>query len=416
MQSFKKFLDNPSIRHINEPVTLFFSYVDADKFDYYEQNKHDLANLKSSCKEQLTSYLKREGYCVVTDDNPLAANPSTMVVSESGIQTPFLNQKKINLTAERLLSDIADSKFALPRSYVLAVRLEQLPPPVLSSTPETAPFKHLRHPNQKLLEDIHYLYGRDFFKNMYRRAWSWGEETTERLKQSFNLKDLSQPLYSGRGLAVEPFYCYARNDLESRYLVFATADYAYAAKYCCHKEQQFGFIHNYQKSPLQPFYDDCGIERGWAPERKKAFKLETMVVPGVNRYLYPEMFMQERTYIIPSDDEMWKVFLEYYRAGYMPRNDNPYLIQRRLNVLTEANQNGGIAVCHLPFGLNPDELLALNRLEISTPARTNFAHAIDNMTQQVKNLKNTSLCPSTNENNPTGSAPFEPSAKSRDFY
>ena len=93
MPAVKDLTNNPTFRGIEEPVALYFSYVDIDKYDYYEQNKKELKNLKNTCKEELVHYLRKTNFKVVTDDNPLAADPSMMVVSDTGIQTPFEKSK-----------------------------------------------------------------------------------------------------------------------------------------------------------------------------------------------------------------------------------------------------------------------------------------------------------------------------------
>ena len=382
MPAVKDLTNNPTFRGIEEPVALYFSYVDIDKYDYYEQNKKELKNLKNTCKEELVNILRKNGYLVVTDNNPLAADPGMMVVSDTGIQTPFLHQKKLKGKALNLMEDINDSQIARVRSYIFAVRLSQLPRPAPSTHPVSTPFEHLRHPDPKMIEKIEHRYGKNFIENMLKRAWSWGNETAARLKETYDIKNLNQPLYTGKGLTVEPFYCFARNDLESRYVIFATADYADAVRYSYKKERKFGLIHMYQKASGQKFYGDFWVELGMAAARRKADKVETLVVPGVNEYLGLEIYMGERSFKVPAEDSMWKVFLEYYRGGYMPRNDNPYMIQRRLNILEEAALNNGTAVCHSLFDSGFGDLMLTQTIETER-----FNQSIKNMTERVKDIK-----------------------------
>lgn len=382
MPAVKDLTNNPTFRGVEEPVALYFSYVDADKYDYYEQNKKELKNLKNTCKEELVKILRKNGYLAVADNNPLATDPGMTVVSDTGIQTPFLHPKKLKEKALNLVEDINDSQIACVRSYIFAIRLSQLPRPAPSTHPISAPFEHLRHPDPKMIEKIEHRYGKNFIEEMLKQAWSWGDETAARLKEPYDIKNPNQPLYTGKGLTVEPFYCFARNDLESRYVIFATADYADAVRYSYKKERKFWLIHMYQKASGQKFYGDFWIELGMAAAKRKEDKIETLVVPGINEYLGLEIYMGERSFKVPMEDSMWKVFLEYYRGGYMPRNDNPYMIQRRLNILEEAALNNGTAVCHSMFDSGLGDLIPTRSIETE---RLN--QSIQNMTKKVKSIK-----------------------------
>lgn len=116
-------LDNLTLQDPDEPIALFFSYVDADRYDYYRKNKTELVNLSSICRDRLIKYLEGRRYTVVAEDNPLAAHPATIVVSRSGIQTPFLEPKSAKDFAYALINIIDSSGFARPMSAVLGIRL-----------------------------------------------------------------------------------------------------------------------------------------------------------------------------------------------------------------------------------------------------------------------------------------------------
>ena len=83
-------LNNPTMQHLEEPVALYFSYVDVNDFDYYHRYKPNLVRLHSMFKAELIKHLKERGYPAVAEDSNLAAHPATIVVSNSGIQTPFI--------------------------------------------------------------------------------------------------------------------------------------------------------------------------------------------------------------------------------------------------------------------------------------------------------------------------------------
>lgn len=135
--------------------------------------------------------------------------------------------------------------------------------------------------------------------------------------------------------------------------MFATPSYKHAAKFCG-ADQLFGLIHHYQKALFQIYYKSYELETGGLPQFKPNNQIETLVAPKVNPYRGLEMYMGTRSFNIPNDDERWLVFKEYHRAAYMPNSE--IMKQRRINILSEANDNGGIAVCYMPVGLTEDEL------------------------------------------------------------
>lgn len=351
-------INNPSFKNIKEPVALFFSYVDVEKYDFYQKNNFELVNLSSRYKSELIEYLKDSNYLAVSDDSTLASHPATIVVSNKGIQTPFLEPDKGEEFVLKLLDDINKSKFVMPLSHVIAVRLEQLPAPVISKDNNEKIFTHLLHPDGYLRKYIEYRQGKDFVHRMYKRAWENGENNEPRKKLNYDVSDMSQDLYSGRKLAIEPYYCYARNDMEARYLVYATPNYNHSAKFCGYDEKSgFGLIHHYGKSEKQEYYQSFAIELGGLAQDKKENQIETIVIPKENEYRGLEMYMKTRSFDIPEDAD-WEEFKEYCRAAYMTNNEN--MKKRRINILKEAKENNLRAVTYMPIGLREDGLFLDN--------------------------------------------------------
>ncbi len=351
-------INNPSFKNIKEPVALFFSYVDVEKYEFYQKNNFELVNLSSHYKSELIKHLKDNSYLAVSDESTLASHPATIVVSNKGIQTPFLEPDRVKDFIIELLEYINQSKFVMPLSHVIAVRLEQLPAPVISKDNNEKIFTHLLHPDGYLRKYIEYRQGKDFVKRMYKRAWKNGENNEPRKKLNYDVSDMSQDLYSGRKLAIEPYYCYARNDMEARYLVYATPNYNHSAKFCGYDEKSgFGLIHHYGKSEKQEYYQSFAIELGGLPQNKKENQIETIVIPKENEYRGLEMYMKTRSFDIPEDAD-WEEFKEYCRAAYMPNNEN--MKNRRINILKEAKENNLRAVTYMPIGLREEDLFLDN--------------------------------------------------------
>lgn len=147
MDYIGKLVQNGTFEKLTEPVALYFSYVDIAKYEYYKKHKELIVEIRNFCKRELAAYLKERKYPIVTDDSLLAAHPGAIVVSDTGIQTPFLEPEIAKDFGMRLAQDVDDSGFAKPLSKIFAIRLEQLPPPVIHPQQEKTMFTYLRHPD-----------------------------------------------------------------------------------------------------------------------------------------------------------------------------------------------------------------------------------------------------------------------------
>lgn len=352
--------DNASLRHLKQPVALFFSYVDADRYDFYCKNNFELASINNRCRDQLIEYLLVRKYPAVSDENPLAAHPGSIVVSRHGIQTPFLKPDQARDFAMQLISDIRDSGFARPMSFVLGCTIEQLPPPVLFPQQHQSESPFVQHPDGRMLEFVKYRFGRDFLTKMRQEAYTQGESTEQLLNQPHDVQNLDEDLYSGRKFVFESFSIHARGNLESRYLNYATPSYKNAVYYA----KEGGFIHHFEKSPDQDYYQDFGIELGAKPETDPSRQLETIVLPHQNAYKGVELYLKDRRFLIPLDEDKWQAFAEFYRVAYLP--DSEILKQRRINIITEAKDNYNIPRTYMPFGYSAQNLI-LDRFENKKP-------------------------------------------------
>lgn len=150
VDKLESLLDNPSFIGINEPVALYFSYVDKDKYTYFKRHKKELVNIYNECQQRLILHLKENDYHAVSDNSPLAAHPGNIVVSRTGIQTPFILPNRIKKFALDLILDVSASGFAKPLSKIFAIRLEQLPAPVLHGADQAPVFTYLKHPDSRV--------------------------------------------------------------------------------------------------------------------------------------------------------------------------------------------------------------------------------------------------------------------------
>ena len=394
-------LNNPTMQHLEEPVALYFSYVDVNDFDYYHRHKPNLVRLHSMYKAELIKHLRELKYNAVAEDSNFAAHPATIVVSNSGIQTPFIEPSLAYEYALTLAKAVEKSGFVKPLSKIFAIRLEQLPSPVLYEQEETPLFSHLRHPDGRMLKYIKSKYGDNLIDDLCEEAFRLGHDITPRLAEIPNIADLNESLYSGRKYTLWPYYSFARNDLESRYEIFATPYFKYAINFSG-GDEKFGLVHAYEKSENQLYYKSYMLELGGRAQTKPENQIETVVVPNINKYRGLEICIQGRSFLVPKNDERWLVFKEFCRAAYLPNNQ--MLKQRRINILQEAKNNGGIAKCYLAVGLDEKDLLLDNYkkdvtledvlIEPPSKIREDFAkqqEALDTFANKVREIRNENL-------------------------
>ena len=336
--------DNDTLKDLKEPVAVYFTYADAHRLDYYLKNKQNLVHLDNSNRDALVTYLQEHDFMVVSDQDPAAVYPGTIVVSNTGVQMPFMEPQKARSFAKQLLHDIEESKIAMPLSYALGIRIEQLSPPVLKAQEEEPRFPFTRHPDGEMLKYLQYRFGKDFIERCNKYAWENGEDVTLRLKQEHNAADMGEPIYSGRQLALEKYASHPRNDLEARNIIFGTLSFANAWRYA--KEQ--GFVHKFSKAEEQKYFDDYGVECGELFTMNPKEQIETIVIPTRNEYLGVELNLRTRSFEIPLGEEMWMGYAEMFRAASLPKEVK--LGERRINILRDAKQNGGRAITYMPVG------------------------------------------------------------------
>ena len=197
-----------------------------------------------------------------------------------------------------------------------------------------------------MLKYLQYRFGKDFIERCNKYAWNNGEDITPRLKQEHNAADMSEPICSGRQLALERYASHPRNDLEARNIIFGTLSFANAWRYA--KEQ--GFVHKFGKAEDQKYFDDYGVERGELFTLNPSDQIETIVIPDRNEYLGVELNLKTRSFEIPLGEEMWMGYAEAFRAASLPKEVK--LAERRINVLRDAKMNGGRAITYMPVGFD----------------------------------------------------------------
>ena len=330
----ERLVNNPTFWNLREPVALFFSYIDSDRYERAMRDNDYLTQYYYVNQERLIAHLRKYNFPTVSEYDIRSQDPRTLLVTQTGIQTPFYPQEKAREYALRILKAIQDSGFCRPLSHVNAIRAKQLPIPVIQTGKQLKEFGFLTHPNGALQDYILKKYGADFIDRKLQEAF----------RQSYPIDDLSLEnmnlLFAGRQLGKEHHYSYPYNGLEGRSVVYATKKVGYALDRTGYdKTGNFGYLHIWKEISGQTYYADYGSERGVMISSHEADKHETMINANANIYIGVAIHFGNRIFMIPDGDPEWEGFKEYFRAPFYTNNEN--LKNRRINVLVEAKENGG---------------------------------------------------------------------------
>ena len=210
------FIGNDTFRNLNKPVMLAFGYVnDANKHLFGSADYKGVEKLDNSNAQELAIALQKAGFKVALYNEKEASDPSYIVVTRTGVQTPFYQPKNAPEYARELLKAIIESNEAIPLSFTWAVHPNQL------TYPKPVEFrsvlgKNFAHPDPQKFDEIMNRQGEDFFAFMLEYAYCKG--TTNILEDyDFFFHKTKSIAYNGRPTA-DPRVIFAKNNLEARYM------------------------------------------------------------------------------------------------------------------------------------------------------------------------------------------------------
>lgn len=364
------FGDEKNIPLIYNP-TFFRAFIEEDESGDHVGRVGKHRNRFS--KEEVTKLiqtLKKQGINAVSKQDEKSQEPSTVVVMDNGIMTPFMDKKTVDLLMPRIKKAMSSCGFAVG-GHIAPVTFEQLRSPFgIESTSEKRDFAYnfihefSKQPSTQLSE----------IKNLDQLI-----TTNEKIKFSRPIElsfideenDKTGRPYVWRGgvLGDHPFI--ANIDTESREAhvlrkswAMATPDMGYALRYAKRDEnanfgkEGFGFLYQYNTSGQEAYFPDRGIERTPStavipgPE-------EVPLLPHINTlkniffYYQPDFGKNER-YLMrldPNNPEHQKL-LKLYEAKDTQITGN--LKQRRINQFNEASANNGHPNSYTPTIQEPD--------------------------------------------------------------
>lgn len=318
---------------IDESVAIFLGLSLSKKKRRYLEDEHIDLVVKS---------FKDQGINAARYDSADAESPSALVITKTGLQTPFIPPDELQATANLLEKVIGDIPEISIYGYAHPAINDQLMEPVYDTNKLID--SENTHPNPDKVRDILEKHGQDFIPKMLEKAQSLPDAV---LDDNFT--------YSGSSIP-QPFLIAPRS--ENKAFVYGAVESKKALEYP-HDNMPYSFIRRYEgKAEFNGFigfdseteqkvgYPNYGLERG-----KKLVSgdrsYEIPIYPGSHIYLGLILKMKDdqgNTLLkeIPESNPDWQDFIEINRPGYI--DDNKHLLKRRAN---QKEQNNNEAVYSL---------------------------------------------------------------------
>lgn len=325
---------------------------------------------------KLIQTLKKQGINAVEKQDQKSQDPSTVVVMNNGIMTPFMDKKTINSLMPKIKKAMSSCGFAVG-GHIAPVTFEQLRSPFgteLVSEKKDFMKSFLydlsKQPSLQISE----------IKNLEQLTTS-----TKKIKVSHptelgsidieNDKEGRPYIWRGGTLGDKAFI--ANIDTESKEAhvlrkswAMATPSLEYAREYSSARSEKFagyrfGFLYQYDTFGKEAYLPDRGIERqpGTAV---LPFAEETPLFSNKhslkNIFFYCGRESEQRFFMIRLDENnpIHKQLLKLYEPKEGKLSEN--LLQRRINQFNEAAENGGKPLSYTSQIENPHSAGIMKRL------------------------------------------------------
>lgn len=311
---------------IDKPVAIFLGLSLSKKKRKYLEDEHIDLVVKS---------FQNEGINAARYDKIEAESPSALVITRTGLQTPFIPPDELQATVIQLDKIIDDISGISTYGYAHPAINDQLMEPVYDKN-KLIDIENT-HPNPDKVREILEKHGQNFISKMLEKAQSLPDAV---LDDSFT--------YSGSSVP-QPFLIAPRS--ENKAFIYGAVESKNASVYP-HGDIPYSFIRRYEgKAEFNGFigfdaeaeqrvgYPDYGLERG-----KKRISgdrsYEIPIYPGSHVYLGLILKMKDNQgnvllKEIPETSPDWQDFIEINRPGYI--DDNKHLLKRRANQKEQNN-------------------------------------------------------------------------------
>lgn len=317
--SQESFAEN-AVEGLSEPIAIFMGVSS-------QQNPRQ--NLTDDEMNVLVSGFEKYGIKATRFDTEQAKETSMLVISNMGIQTPFVPASEFVDTVSILNSIIneihpIEGNKLRQHGFAHPVTIGQMMESVSENETERYSFVgRITNPNPQKTEDIMQKHGHDFIQRMLDKAQNLPDA---------NLDESGLSFYNGSSFP-QPYLIAPKT--ESRAVTYASEDYRIACDYST-GGTKYGFIKEFESTSEKiTGYMDFGIENGEKPVIGNAY--ETPLYPGSSRLrniiLDINQDGQHTFKVIPQNNSEWQDFMELHRPGY---EANPKMLHRRKNQKREA--------------------------------------------------------------------------------
>ena len=179
------FMQMKNWEEFQEPKMVYLGVVDKEDYAYYKEHPDKTNERRLRNPEKLIEELRAKGYRAVSIDSLEAADPSTLVVSPTGIRTPYLSPKTIRKEVSELLDKLITSAVVYPMSYPHPRGLREEADMLDYEHDYKTEFSGYKHPHPERVKMIMETYGENFRTEMI-------EEAYRRRQSDQYLRDLSK--------------------------------------------------------------------------------------------------------------------------------------------------------------------------------------------------------------------------------
>lgn len=314
---------------------------------------------------KLINALKKKGINALSKQDEKSQDPSTVVVMNNGIITPFMDKETITSIMPQIKKVMSDCNFSVG-GHISPVTFEQLRSPLKTEgNPENTDFMHkfmsdFENQSSTEISEIKDLNELTTFDGKIKVS----PDRHELL--SFDKKnDESGRPYVWRGgvLGDKPFIANINTESQEAHALrkswaMATPSIRYAADYATRnpelagldRSHGIGFLYQYATSETDEFFPDRGIERQPDPGHignREELPLLSYKHPVKNIFFYYAKG-DEGCYLmrLDKDNPAHRQLLELYEPKEGRISEN--LLQKRINQFNEAAENGGKPIAYNP--------------------------------------------------------------------
>lgn len=315
-----------------EPKMVYIGLVDKDEYNFYKAHPEQACYRKLKNPSLLINELRAKGYRVTDINSPEAADPSYMVISPTGLRTPYLAPQNAKPLTIMLIKDLIQSESIYPLSYPHPRGFDEEADIPDGKHNYTTEFSGYSHPHPKTVNKIINSYGTDFRETMIQNAYLC-RRSDEKLR-NFKIVHNSENIgFSARSYGQEAYQGNRFNQDEGRMMTYATPNLSDALrfsgmKFNAHPNIKFAFVEAFAMPFNQMFTPEFGLETAMDPVKSAVNGFETIICKERNTYLATLMVFENNEYFeIPEDNPKWQDFKELYREDYQAYNQ--YIFERR---------------------------------------------------------------------------------------